>query len=119
MNNPLTREEYGDMLLILHSALRKAVARHQASRLELFFRLQFPDLDSAIESEERLLQGMDILSPLKKVVTEAVSEHPLFREINARQSDLLKRIHPVFFNCGCRKNGFDFIQQPDQCNAAF
>lgn len=57
MHTPLTREEDGDILLILHSALRKAVAKHQASRLELFYQLQFPGSATAHDPIENLLQG--------------------------------------------------------------
>ncbi|WP_404355502.1 GGDEF domain-containing protein [Methylotuvimicrobium sp. KM1] len=93
MNKPLTREEDADTLQILHLVLRKAVAKHQACRLELFFRLQFSDLDSTIENEEQLLQCMDVLSSIEKVLTIAVSNHPLLGDVRARQRELLSQIH--------------------------
>lgn len=95
MHTPLTREEDSDILLILHSALRKAVAKHQASRLELFYQLQFPENATAHEPIEKLLPGLDVIPSLKKVITEVVTEHPLFQEINSRQGNLLAQIQPV------------------------
>ncbi|MDR9502232.1 MAG: GGDEF domain-containing protein [Desulfurivibrionaceae bacterium] len=95
MHTPLTREEDGDILLILHLALRKAVAKHQASRLELFYQLQFPDSAAAHEPREKLLQGLDVIPSLEKVMTEVVVEHPLFQEVSSRQGDLLAQVQPV------------------------
>lgn len=96
MHTPLTREEDGDILLILHSALRKAVAKHQASRLELFYQLQFPGSATAHDPIENLLQGgLDVMPSLEKVMTELVAEHPLFQEVSFRQGDLLAQIPPV------------------------
>lgn len=95
MHTPLTRKEDSDILLILHSALRKAVAKHQASRLELFYQLQFPESDTAREPVEKLLQGLNIIPRLEKVMTEVVAEHPLFQEVNSCQGDLLAQIQPV------------------------
>lgn len=95
MDEPLTRDGDADELLILHSVLRKSVAKHHTSRLELLFRLQFPELDSATGIEEQLLQDIDIMSTLEEVVMEAVSEHPLFTEVRLRQGQLLARTQPV------------------------
>ena len=119
MHTPLTREEDSDILLILHSALRKAVAKHQASRLELFYQLQFPESAVVREPVEKLLQGLNVITRLEKVMTEAVAQHPLFQEVSSRQGDLLAQIQPVVLVAAEGQLNASLFRPPDRGNAAF
>lgn len=95
MNEPLTRDEEADELLILHSVFRKAVSKHHASRLELFFQLQFPEQASSNASAEQLFKDLDIIPILEGVVMKTVTEHPFFSEVMSQQTELLARTRSV------------------------
>lgn len=95
MDRPLTREEDADDLLELHSVLRSAIAKHHNSRLELFYQLQYPEEMLSDTDELSVSNNMDIVSAVEQVAPETVTKHPLFKELIARQQDLLAATQAV------------------------
>jgi|TARA_A100001391_G_scaffold178509_1_gene142984 diguanylate cyclase (GGDEF)-like protein len=88
MNDPITREDDDDQLLILHSVFNRAVVKHHAGRLKLFLHLQFPSLIQSDNIDE-LVQGLNILPALEGAAPDNVRKHPLFSHAQSRQASVL------------------------------
>ncbi|TCO76099.1 GGDEF domain-containing protein [Chromatocurvus halotolerans] len=91
MIDSVIRDEEGDVLRVLRSAFRKALAQHRASRLELFLRLQFPEQGDGRASVGDLLHGLDMLPVVAPEVTSVVSRHHLYAAMVTRHGDVLQQ----------------------------
>lgn len=91
MIDSVIRDEEGEVLRVLRSAFRKALAQHRASRLELFLRLQFPDQGDERFTVEHILDGLDMLPVIEAEVTPVVSHHHLYEAVVLRHGDVLQQ----------------------------
>ncbi|WP_404344060.1 GGDEF domain-containing protein [Pseudoalteromonas mariniglutinosa] len=93
-STPLFREEEADILLFIHSVFRKAIAKHHAHRLELFFQLQTRN-EISTSLIEHLIDGMEILNTLERAAPAAILAHPLIVQIRNQQVKLLNKIEKI------------------------
>lgn len=85
MNDPLTRDESTDTLAQFRSTVREVLSRHRAHMLDLFFRLQFPDADSA-RSPAR--EPLDPTPQLVSCAPPSIRPHVLFKSVTRRFGEL-------------------------------
>lgn len=78
MNEPLTRDEDADAILRFHGTFRAVLIRHRASRLELFFLLQFPDDKTRSKG---LPSALDPMEDLESAAPASIRQHRLFKSI--------------------------------------
>ncbi|SEQ39483.1 diguanylate cyclase [Ectothiorhodospira magna] len=79
MNEPLTREEDTDKLAHFRSIFREELIRHRTYRLDLFFRLQFPNEESNKKKSPESLDPTDALASSAPI---SVRQHVLFKAIS-------------------------------------
>lgn len=87
MSEPLTRDEDTDALVQFRSIFRKELIKHRASRLELFFLLQFPH-DMADNDKRSLV--LDTMDALGAAAPASVRQHILFKSIGRRFDELAR-----------------------------
>lgn len=91
--HPISRDDDTETLLIMHTLFRKAVAKHQATRLELFFYLQFyTQENSASFNQEELLENLKMTTELNKVTTQSVSDHSLYQTLMKQEQQLIAQV---------------------------
>lgn len=78
MNEPLGRDEDADKLLRFRSSFRSILIRHRASRLDLFFRLQFPQDENR---KNQSPESLDSSGCLEACAPASVRQHALFKAI--------------------------------------
>ena len=81
MTEPITRNEDADDLFQFRSLFRSELARQRAQQLDLFYRLQFPQDDTA---PTPLPQPGNPMDRLATAAPEAVKRHALFRSLARR-----------------------------------
>lgn len=87
VDGPLTRDEHLEAIAEFRTIYRGALIRHRASRLRLFFMLQFPEEGG---DREHLLEDLDPLPTLDYAAPETIHRHKLFAAIRANVQQLMQ-----------------------------
>lgn len=91
---PLFREEEADILLFVHAVFRRAVAKHHATRLELFFHLHTRNqLNRDLVSQ--ILSDLQILPTIEGAASQAILEHPLLVQMRFHSDKLISKVEKV------------------------
>ena len=80
-----------DDLHRFHGDFRRALLMHRRSRLNLHFRLHFPTQDDAPFGDVDPAAGLDLRPWFTEAPSEAVSSHPVFRELVGAQDELISQ----------------------------
>lgn len=89
MTEPITRDEDGDILYEFSVRFRDAVAWHTRGRLDLFFRLQFPDAENHVPDRDDTFHRLDIFTVIDDAIPSDVADHPLTATLRVRMGRLL------------------------------
>ena len=90
MTEPITRDEDGGILYEFSVRFHDAVARHTKVRLDLFFRLQFPDAEDRVPDSADIVRGLNIVQVLDDGMPEDISGHSLTAALRRRTAGLLE-----------------------------
>lgn len=92
MTEPITRDEDGDILYEFSVRFRDAVARHMRGRLDLFFRLQFPNAEDHVPDSGDIFRRLDIFTILDDRLPSEIAGHPLTATLRVRMARLLNEV---------------------------
>ncbi|CAA7625912.1 GGDEF domain-containing protein [Magnetospirillum sp. SS-4] len=91
MTDPITMDEDSDVLHAFNARFREAIAQHAIGRLDLFFRLQFPDAGDLAADKTDIVHRLDMLLALEKDAPADIMQHPLADNLRARLAKLIEQ----------------------------
>lgn len=92
MTDPITTEEDAGVLHDFNAHFREAIASHGAARLDLFFRLQFPDDPTIAVDTGEILRQLDMIAVLDGAIPPDIAGHPLTDTLRLRLNGLLDEV---------------------------
>ena len=73
-----------------HDDFRRALLMHRKAALNLFFRIQFPITEGPLYEGVCSIEDLDLVRWLANTPSEKIREHPVYRELIARQERLIR-----------------------------